>query len=287
MLSASFSTNLPSLPFSPQPKEYTSPALVKTRTWSVPLATAVARPASESGDVPRLGVPADLFAFRGERVQTGGGPKRAPAHDGTVRGDDGGVRVPPVDKSTAALDPRFTGAGFDSASGSSLFARRPSTPSSFTPQEYTRPPCTMASVCMPPHATFKTGKPAGTTVSSEARTEKFKHVVAERAGAARRRPCRRRTPSLLLLRARDQRRLGADALHGIRDVLELSLRSAREGRSFGFAVRRPRRPLGKTRFRRGKEGFFPPARAATARPRRGSGGRVGRATGAGFGRDVP
>mmetsp|Transcript_15238 Transcript_15238/g.65247 ORF Transcript_15238/g.65247 Transcript_15238/m.65247 type:complete len:229 (-) Transcript_15238:253-939(-) len=165
MLSASFSTSRPSLPFSPQPQEYTSPALVSARMWSVPLATAVARPASESGAYRVCGFlqicsPSGVNAYSPEEVRNVPHAMMQPSAVTTAACES------PVDKSTAALDPRFTGAGFDSASGSSLFARRPSTPSSFTPQEYTRPPCTMASVCMPPHATFSTGKPAGTTVSS-------------------------------------------------------------------------------------------------------------------------
>ena len=131
----------------------------------MPLATAVARPASESGAYRVCGFlqicsPSGVNAYSPEEVRNVPHAMMAPSAVTTAACES------PVDKSTAAFDPRFTGAGFDSASGSSLFARRPSTPSSFTPQEYTRPPCTMASVCMPPHATFKTGKPAGTTVSS-------------------------------------------------------------------------------------------------------------------------
>ena len=55
----------------------------------------------------------------------------------------------------------MTSPGVLSAPASSFAALRPRAPSSLTPQEYTRPPSTMAIVCIPPHATLSTGREDG------------------------------------------------------------------------------------------------------------------------------
>mmetsp|Transcript_3839 Transcript_3839/g.14187 ORF Transcript_3839/g.14187 Transcript_3839/m.14187 type:complete len:229 (+) Transcript_3839:1126-1812(+) len=169
MFSASSSQSRPKRPFSPHPQEYTSPAFVNASTWSVPLAVATARLASQSGTYRVVGVrqicsPSGVKAYSPEDVRKVPQATIAPSAVTTATCES------PVDKSTAiAALGRSTKPGVDSEPATSLFAKRPNAPSSFTPQEYTRPPSTIASVCMPPHAIFITSAPLGTVLSHRGR----------------------------------------------------------------------------------------------------------------------